>query len=165
LPYSSVAGQVHAPMADADDLAQTLRDKAGFIKKLIRPAYAHFKNLAPKVNSEDKPNPEQRDARNNRDQQPDMRMPPYMLDSDSTPLSLNRRQYEFLLQILERLQPSRDGKALAAGAAPPDFNLARDHVMRVVKRLSGKARNPDGAKGKKAAGKKHSAQSGKHKGR
>jgi hypothetical protein len=165
LPYSSVAGQVHAPMADADDLAQTLREKGGFVKKLIRPAYAHFKNLAPKVNSEDKPNPEQRDPRNNRDQQPDMRMPPYMLDSDATPLSLNRRQYEFLLQTLERLQPSRDRGALAAGAAPPDFNLAHDHVMRVVKRLSGKARNPDGAKGNKLAGKKHSAQSGKHNGR
>ena len=88
-----------------------------------------------------------------------------MLDSDATPLSLNRRQYEFLLQMLERLQPSVDGKALASGAAPPDFNLAHDHVMRVVKRFSDKARNPDGAKGNKPAGKKHSAQSGKHKGR
>jgi len=25
-------------MADADDLAQTLREKGGFVKKLIRPA-------------------------------------------------------------------------------------------------------------------------------
>jgi hypothetical protein len=138
LPYSSVASQVHAPMADADDLAQTLRQKAAFVEKLIRPAYARFKDLPAKANPEDKPDPGQRDPRNDRDRQHDMRMPPYMRDSDATPLSLNRRQYESLMATLDRLKPPR-GKAAAATVAPLDFNLSQDHVMRVVKRLSGKA--------------------------
>jgi len=80
------------------------------------------------------------------------------------PFLFNRRQYEFLLQTLERLQPSRDRSALAAGRHRPTSILAHDHVMRVVKRLSGKAGNPGGRRNK-AAGKKRSAQSGKHNGR
>jgi len=137
LPYSTAASQVHAPLGDADDLAQTLRQKSDFVRKLIRPAFAHFKDLPEKANPEGRPDPGQRDPRNERDRMHDMRMPPYMRDSDATALSLNRTQFEFLMQTMDRLKPPA-GKAVA-GAAPPDFNLVQEHVARVAKRISGEA--------------------------
>jgi hypothetical protein len=135
LVYSSLASQTHAPMADADDLALFLRTHADRVRHLIRPAYAHFKDLQQEVRSDRRPDPRQRDPRNNRDGLHDMRMPPYMRDSDASPLSLNRRQYEFLMQTLDRLQ-AEDKKRAATGAVAGEFNLAQDHLSRVVSRMA-----------------------------
>jgi len=136
LPYSSVASQTHAPLADAEDLSLFLRTSARQVQRLIRPAYAHFKDLREQVSTNAKPDPQQRDPRNARDNEHDMRMPPYMRDSDASPLSLNRRQYNFLMQTLERLQT----KGAAKSSAPPaGSSPAQAHVIRVVDRLSGKA--------------------------
>jgi hypothetical protein len=130
LVYSSLASQTHAPLADADDLALFLRTHAERVRHLIRPAYARFKDLEQEVRPNQRPNPKQRDPRNTRDGLHDMRMPPYMRDSDASPLSLNRRQYEFLMETVDRLQT--DDKKRAAG----EFTLAQDHVSRVVDRLA-----------------------------
>jgi hypothetical protein len=137
LPFSSVAEQIHGPLADTDELADFLREQAPLVHRLIRPAYAHLKDLKANVDANQKPDPKQRDPRIFRDTLHDMRMPPYMRDSDATPLSLNRRQYEFLLGTMERLGP----KAVKAGRVPALFTRAQGHVARVVKRLS--RTNPD----------------------
>ena len=73
LVYSSLASQTHAPMADADDMALFLRTHADRVRHLIRPAYARFKDLQEKVDSNQKPNPNQRDPRNTRDGEHDTR--------------------------------------------------------------------------------------------
>ena len=135
LPYTSVAAQTHAPLADSDDVTLLLRTKADRVRQLVRPAYGHFKDLDQKVNLDGKPNPEQRDPRNLRDTEFDMRMPPYMRDSDATPLSLNRRQYELLMQTLDRLQ-TKPGKA---GGAGEDLTPTQSHVSRVVERRASKS--------------------------
>lgn len=136
LPYSSIAAQTHAPLANTDDLAQFLRTSAPQIRRLVRPAYAPFRSLQEKVNPSAKPDPTQRDPRNLRDNEHDMRMPPYMRDSDASPLSLNRRQYDFLMQTIGRLQkPGADGAAIF----PPNFGRAQEHAARVVKRLTAKS--------------------------
>jgi hypothetical protein len=136
LPYSSVAAQTHAPLADVEDLSLFLRTSAKQVQRLIRPAYAHFKDLREKVSTNAKPDPQQRDPRNARDNEHDMRMPPYMRDSDASPLSLNRRQYNFLMQTLDRLQTKGASKT---SVAPAGSSPAQAHVTRVVERLSGKS--------------------------
>jgi hypothetical protein len=133
LPLTAVAAQVHAPLADTDDLAVFLRNNADHVRKLIRPAFGHFKDLEANPAADRKPDPAQRDPRILRDTEFDMRMPPYMRDADATPLSLNRRQYEFLMNTVDRLQP-KGGKAKAVSA----FLSTQDHVDRVVERASGR---------------------------
>jgi hypothetical protein len=120
------------------------------MRQLVRPAYAHFKDLRATVKTNDKPDPTQRDPRIIRDTEHDMRMPPYMRDSDATPLSLNRRQYEFLMQTVERLQPT--AKELKT-EAPESISQTRDHLSRVVQRFSDKASSSGGTsalKGKRS---------------
>jgi hypothetical protein len=133
LPYSSVAAQAHAPLADTEDLALFLRTSAAQVRRLVRPAYAHFKDLKAEVSSKAKPDSQQRDPRIARDGEHDMRMPPYMRDSDASPLSLNRRQYDFLAQTVNRLQTKH---ATRTTAPPAGSSRAQDHVSRVVKRRS-----------------------------
>jgi hypothetical protein len=135
VPYASVAAQVHGPMADTDDVELFLRTHASRVQQIIRPAYAHFRNLQPKVKTDQRPNPSQRDPRIQRDGEHDMRMPPYMRDSDASPLSLNRRQYEFLMRIVAELEPN---KALRARIAE-STSLTQSHVSRVLQRFAGKS--------------------------
>jgi len=134
VPYASVAAQVHGPMADTDDVELFLRTHASRVQQIIRPAHAHFKDLQPNVKTKQRPNPSQRDPRIQRDGEHDMRMPPYMRDSDASPLSLNRRQYEFLMRIVAELQPS---KALKS-RAPESTSPTQTHVSRVLQRFAGK---------------------------
>lgn len=154
VPYSSVAAQTHAPLADTDDLELFLRTQGDRVRAMIRPAYGHFKDLRPTVKTNDKPDPAQRDPRILRDTEHDMRMPPYMRDSDATPLSLNRRQYEFLMQTVESLQPT--AKELKTGV-PASVSPTRDHVSHVVQRFSDKAASSGGANAPKASNKKSRA--------
>ena len=134
VPYASVAEQVHGPKADTDDMELFLRSNASRVQQIIRPAHAHFKNLQPNVKTNQRPNPTQRDPRIQRDGEHDMRMPPYMRDSDALPLSLNRRQYEFLMQIVAELQPVKGKKA----GVPDSTSPTQSHVSRVLQRLGGK---------------------------
>jgi hypothetical protein len=130
LPYSSVAQQVHAGFADTEDLVLFLRTNAERIRRIIRPAYPHFRDFRANPSSTQHPDPTQRDPRILRDTLHDMRMPPYMRDSDATPLSLNRRQYDFVMDVLDRLQPARDGTKSRAHR----IGGVAEHVARVAKR-------------------------------
>ena len=59
-----------------------------------------------------------RDPRVDRDTYHDMRMPPYMRDSDQNPLSITHRQYDELMQLIECLKSpaGRETRRRRAGA-------------------------------------------------
>jgi hypothetical protein len=133
LPFAEKAREVHSPLAEADDLALFLRENPDLIRRLIRPPYGAFKDLGATPRAT--PNPAHRDARITRDTLHDMRMPPYMLDSDATALSLTRRQYNFLMEIVGKLEVKR-GKAPAPQPLPTATNA---HKARVLER---RARSP-----------------------
>jgi hypothetical protein len=128
LPFVDKAQEVHSPLAEADDLARTLREKSDLIRRLIRPPYGAFKDL--RANPGTTPNPAHRDVRIARDRLHDMRMPPYMLDSDATALSLSRRQYDFLMALLAKLEVKR-GKKPVSQPLPTATNA---HKARVLER-------------------------------
>jgi len=118
LPYTEMAKTAHASLTDIYDLLDFLRTRAGHVKKLVRPPYGRFAQL-PKTAGEN-PGVKFRDPRVDRDTMHDMRMPPYMRDSDSTALSLNARQYETLMKLVDLLaQPQPKPLSDAAGFAAP----------------------------------------------
>ena len=137
LPYSSVAQQVHGGFADTEDLVLFLRTNADRIRRLIRPAYPHFRDFRANPSSDQHPDASHRDPRILRDTMHDMRMPPYMRDSDATPLSLNRRQYDFVMNVLDRLQPRR-GKVKEKAE---NIGRVEEHVARVTKRRAARKRS------------------------
>ncbi len=109
LPYSDAAKQAHEPLADIELLIDFLQERAAFVRKLIRPPWGRFADLD--ANPGLTPNPAFRDPRVPRDQLHDMRMPPYMRDSDENSLSIHRRQYEQLMALIDYL----DGPVRAKG--------------------------------------------------
>jgi hypothetical protein len=111
VPFHDTGVELHAPLADADDLALFLRTKSAHVKRLVRPPYGAFKELAANPSATAGSDPQRRDPRITRDTLHDMRMPPYMRDSDATALSLSRRQYRFLMSVVDALQ-------VPPGAAP-----------------------------------------------
>src|SRR5262245_6330297 len=89
-------------MADIETLLGFLREHRDRVKKLLRPPFGRVRELPTAVPAPDgPPNAEFRDPRIRRDAMQDMRMPPYMRDSDQTPLSLTRRQYDELMAVAE----------------------------------------------------------------
>jgi hypothetical protein len=102
LPYSDIAHFRHGQLYDArvlvDFLLQTPKKR---LKELIRPPFARFDQLRNRPQS----GPDFRDARRTREELHDMRMPPYLRDSDFLPLSLTHRQYDALMKFLDLLQP------------------------------------------------------------
>jgi len=133
-----VAHAVHEPLADLEDLTLFLRTNADKVKKIVRPPFGAFAELAENVSSNAAPNAEHRDPRNDRDNLFDMRMPPYMRDADASPLSITRRQYQTLMDVIRRLQaPPAPVSAAAAGAPAaaeaPQTPVAK-HVRRVAQR-------------------------------
>ncbi|VIO78630.1 hypothetical protein [Bradyrhizobium ivorense] len=110
LPYTDVARVAHAPLTDEISLEDFLRTRTEHVRRLVRPPYGRFWQLdeAPgKV-----PNPRFRDSRVSRDSLHDMRMPPFMRDSDENPLSLTWRDYDALMRYIDLLE------AEDAAAAP-----------------------------------------------
>ena len=101
LPYSDVAQFRHGELCDVETLLGVLRVKADQIRKLIRPPFGRFVRLA--EHPEADPHPEFRDPRVDRDCLHDMRMPPYMRDSDANPLSITVRQYKALMDLIQML--------------------------------------------------------------
>jgi hypothetical protein len=138
LPYSSVAASVHASLTDVENLIDFMRTFGGHVKELLRPPYGVLKELS--ENPPEHPNPHYRDVRLDRDQAHDMRMPPYMRDSDATALSLTRRQYNQIMAFVERLQAPSTRELLTAEAVVsphrPIPTPVRQHVERVVARRS-----------------------------
>jgi hypothetical protein len=66
------------------------------IERLIRPPFGRLSDLPTKQ----RPNHKFRDPRVERDGLHDMRMPPYMRDSDLNSLSITYRQYAALLKLM-----------------------------------------------------------------
>jgi hypothetical protein len=102
LPYAATAQYAHAPLCDIEALLDLLRTQTDHVKSLIRPPFGRFKDLNAEPN-QNKEIGELRDPRVERDGLHDMRMPPYLRDSDYSPLSITYRQYHALMDFLERL--------------------------------------------------------------
>ena len=102
LPYSAAAQFAHAKLCDVETLIDFLRSKPDRVESLVRPPMGRFSELAGKKR---KTTPQRfRDPRVDRDTYHDMRMPPYMRDSDQNPLSITHRQHDALLQFVESLK-------------------------------------------------------------
>jgi hypothetical protein len=131
LPYTGVAREVHEPLTDIDTLLDFLHTRAEHLRRLIRPPFGRFRQFAEEPAPE--PNPAFRDPRVVRDTLQDMRMPPYMRDSDENPLSLTWRQYTMLMQLIDLLsEPSRAQDA--ANGKPPE--AARRLPSRLARRVA-----------------------------
>ena len=94
----------HEPLADIDMLIDFLQTRVDYVRRLIRPPWGRFRQLS--ANPGLRPKPNFRDPRVPRDQLHDMRMPPYMRDSDENALSLNWRQYHELIALVDYLSHS-----------------------------------------------------------
>jgi hypothetical protein len=103
LVRAELARDRHEVMSDPQALVDEILDKTGLIPSIIRPPYKKVSELTPKPLDPAAVN-EWRDIRVDRDGAHDMRMPPYMRDSDTTALSLTCRQYRLVLQFIENLR-------------------------------------------------------------
>ena len=127
LPYRDAMLEAHEPLADIEALIDFLQTRADFVRRLIRPPWGRFHELD--VDPGLVPNPTFRDPRVPRDQLHDMRMPPYMRDSDENALSLTWRQYHELMALTDYLSSAAEQGDL--GRQGP---LARS-VSRLVTRV------------------------------
>jgi hypothetical protein len=125
LPYSAVAQFAHAKLCDVETMIDFLSANADRVQRLVRPPFARFKELAKKPRN--KSTGSYRDPRIDRDTYHDMRMPPYMRDSDQNPLSISRRQYDELMQLIEYL------KSPAGRENTPTARAVRGVVSRAQK--------------------------------
>jgi hypothetical protein len=128
LPYASAAQFAHAKLCDVETMIDFLRSEFDRVERLIRPPFGKFSEMAAK---KPKPKPAKfRDPRNLRDTYHDMRMPPYMRDSDQNPLSITRRQYDALFQFIESL------RSLQPNAKRADSPIAQtiDNVVKSVRK-------------------------------
>ena len=101
VPYSDAAQFAHAKLSDLDTLIEFLRSEPDRVKSLIRPPFGRFRQLAERRRGRSER--EFRDPRNKRIWPHDMRMPPYMRDSDQNPLSLTKRQYDAIIDFVDLL--------------------------------------------------------------
>lgn len=115
LPYTQVVQQVHARMCDSPILRAFLVRDPDRVRRIIRPPFAHVAELPkipgvqsdPPVDFGDRDDLKDitfRDPRATRAQTYDMRMPPYMRHSMGVPLSVTRRQYDLLMNYLDKLE-------------------------------------------------------------
>jgi hypothetical protein len=130
LPYAVVARAVHEPLTDIDTLLDFLRTHAEHLRRLIRPPFGRFRQFA--EHPAPVPNPAFRDPRVVRDTLQDMRMPPYMRDSDENPLSLTWRQYTMLIQLIDLLSVPSPPQDTADGEHPEAARRARSRLARRV---------------------------------
>lgn len=101
LRYVDAIGAAHRRLADFDTLVDVMRSRPEHIEAIIRPPFGRFWQL--KAEPGTTPNKHFRDARVDRDMVHDMRMPPYMRDSDALPLSITWLQYQSLMTLLREL--------------------------------------------------------------
>jgi hypothetical protein len=144
LGYSLVAGDVHSALANVDSMINLFRTQPDRMKHLLRPPFARFGDLpaqAPAALPTDPVGPNatpvlravERDPRQPRDQQHDMRMPPYMRDADAFPLSLSWRQYREVVALIDRLSSMSNDKFA-------ELSPVRRHVAEVSRRRETAAR-------------------------
>ena len=115
-PYSALAGETHAVLTDLPRLLQFLAEDAGRVRRLVRPPYALVRESAP---AQPRPPAGRRRPWDADASLHDMRMPPYMRDSDASPLSLTRRQYVQLMSLVDHL-----GAATGPAGAAADLRSA-----------------------------------------
>ena len=126
LPYTMVVQQVHARLADSPNLRAFLARRPDRVRQLVRPPFARLADLphrpglqkpaavADRNSGQSKTSDQKtgngseelryRDPRSTLDQTYDMRMPPYMRHSMGVPLSISRRQYNLLMDFLDKLE-------------------------------------------------------------
>jgi hypothetical protein len=102
LPLAELIERAHSELSDLYTMLDKLRESADHIRELVRPPYGRVRELdaTPGTSQSQK----LRDIRIDRDTEHDMRMPPYMRDSDATAMSLTHRQYFELLGFLSQLE-------------------------------------------------------------
>ncbi len=120
LRYAAAANSIHGPLTDLDQLLFFLTSNRDRIRQIIRPPWGAFPELSPTAPHETAPPRLRRDPRVERDQMHDMRMPPYMRNSDATALSITRRQYDTIMAVADRLRGAmrqpQEGQLQAAAA-------------------------------------------------
>jgi hypothetical protein len=107
LPYAEAVPFIHQQLLEDPILIDFLRRRADHIRLLMRPPFASWSELPD--HPARGPKPDRRDPRVLRDRLHDMRMPPYMRDSNFYPLSLTRRQYLELMAFLDLLEKMKTG--------------------------------------------------------
>jgi hypothetical protein len=138
LGYTEVAQDTHSEIADIDNMLNLFRTQPDRIRHLLRPPFARIADLPAQppdalptdlLGPPQKPvlTPRERDPRVLRDGLHDMRMPPYMRDSDAAPLSLTWRQYREVMALIDHLSVIDD--EVFAQLSP-----VRRHIPRVVQR-------------------------------
>jgi hypothetical protein len=113
VPYTLAARAVHTPLTDLDTLLAFLQTDRERVERLLRPPFGRFWQLPEEPTPE--PSLEFRDPRQLRDTMQDMRMPPYMRDSDENPLSLTWNQYRLVMDLVEHLHTSGAEDAMSVG--------------------------------------------------
>jgi len=113
LPFSALGRDAHVELTAMPVLAEFLRDNAERVRRLIRPPYALVRESEPSAAQQAAGfrRPWDADARVH-----DMRMPPYMRDSDASPLSLTRRQYIQLMGLVDNLAGPPTGRPRSPAA-------------------------------------------------
>jgi hypothetical protein len=127
--YASVAALAHARLSDVETLLDFLASDPARIQQMLRPPFGRFSELPERPPKS--PNHAFRDPRVPRDGMQDMRMPPYMRDSDETSLSLTHRQYALVLALTRHLS---ERKAVSGGLSPqasPAERRVAAHVARL----------------------------------
>ncbi len=112
LPFSVLGREAHVELTAMPVLLDFLANNADRVRRLIRPPYALVRESEPSDarQAAGLRRPWDADARVH-----DMRMPPYMRDSDASPLSLTHRQYTQLMSLVDQLAgPARRPEALEA---------------------------------------------------
>jgi hypothetical protein len=105
LRYTDVADFRHEELSDVEALLDFFQEEPEHIEKLVRPPFGRFSQLPERASAN--PAPSFRDPRVLRDQLHDMRMPPYLRDSDSQPLSITWHQYDALMKLLKKARTLR----------------------------------------------------------
>jgi len=92
----------HEELAEPEHLLSFLVENEPRLRDILRPPFANFSELKrhPKAPALRK----LRDPRRPRDRQHDMRMPPYMRDSDYSALSITRRQWQHIHELIQILK-------------------------------------------------------------
>ena len=124
LPYADTAQVAHARLSELDDLVAFFLTNGERVRQMLRRPYGAFHELSENPAATATPDPEHRDPRINRDRAHDMRMPPYMRDSDASALSLTRRQYLQVKALLDFLStPPKTAADVSTGAAATGHEL------------------------------------------
>jgi hypothetical protein len=145
LRYAEAAQFAHAKLCDLETLIDFLRSKPDRARKLVRPPFARFAELPKRKKSQ--PDPNYRDLRLERDNVHDMRMPPYMRDSDLNPLSITHRQHSALMQLITILS---EPNLIANRADSPIARVIGDLLKQVAAKDMHPADKPSGSRRSKS---------------